>query len=59
MDYGLAPFVYEGCRGTKPITVPCDDSGLLLAVTGGLWVLAVLAGLLVARRRGRTAPTEA
>lgn len=43
MDYGLAPFSFGGCVGTKPITVPCQDVGLLLGVTIGLWLFAVAA----------------
>lgn len=53
MDYGLAPFEHGGCRGTKPITVPCLDVGLLLAVTVALGLLAVGAGVALARSRNR------
>lgn len=53
MDYGLAPFAFGGCVGTKPITVPCEDVGVLLGVTVGLWLLgAVLAVAFARRHRG-------
>ena len=66
MDYGLAPFRYMGCVGTKPITVPCEDTGLLLGVTVALWALGVFGAAAFARRAGgggtrgpgKTAPTQ-
>jgi uncharacterized membrane protein YpjA len=58
MDYGVAPFTYEGCIGTKPITVPCD-SAVLPAVTMGFLVVALLAGAALARHgRAGSAPTQ-
>lgn len=59
MDYGLAPFEYAGCVGTKPITVPCQDVGLLVGVTVGLWLLAVAAGAHVAWHGARARRTPA
>lgn len=50
MDYGLAPFTFGGCVGTKPITVPCDPSGVLLGVTVALGLLG--AGLAVLAAKG-------
>jgi uncharacterized membrane protein YpjA len=59
MDYALAPVRYAfqaSCMGTKPITVPCEDVGLLVMVTVGLWLLA--SGLAVAfTRRGMQPPS--
>lgn len=57
MDYGLAPVEFGGCVGTKPFTVPCEDIALLAMVTAGLWLLALAAGLLVARHAGQAPPT--
>lgn len=62
MDYGLAPFRYAGCVGTKPITVPCQDVGLLVGVTVLLWLLAAALAVLFAFRsapgRGVSAPGQ-
>jgi uncharacterized membrane protein YpjA len=58
MDYAYPGFTWQGCVGTKPITVPCEDTALLLGVTVGLWLLAWLLGAALARR-GASAPTQA
>jgi uncharacterized membrane protein YpjA len=55
MDYALAPFQFAGCVGTKPITVPCQDIGLLVAVTIGLWLFAIAAAAHFAWHGGRAA----
>lgn len=49
MDYGLAPFTFNGCVGTKPITVPCEEIPLLVAITVALWLAAVAAAWWFAR----------
>jgi uncharacterized membrane protein YpjA len=63
MDYGLAPVRFGGCTGTKPITVPCADLGLLVAVTIALWLLGVALAAAMAMRvgasaQGKPAPTQ-
>lgn len=58
MDYAFTGFAYGGCTGTRPITVPCADNGLLAGVTvaltvAGLFAFAILSG----RNRRLTAST--
>jgi hypothetical protein len=62
MDYALAPIRYAGqgfCMGTKPITVPCEDVGLLVAVTVGLWLLGVGLAWWIARGNQGRKPAPA
>lgn len=63
MDYAYPGFAHGGCIGTKPITVPCDPTGLLPGVTVALWLLGAGLGAAFAfrhrRRAGLAAPTRA